>query len=214
MKYVLFDLDGTLTEPYEGISKSILYALDYYGIAHPSESVLRSCIGPPLYGSFQTLFGMSVEQSYEAVDKFRERYHELGWQENALLEGAEECLRALKSAGKILAVATGKPTVFAKKILEKFGVLSLFSAVVGSELDGTMTKKEEEIEEAMRLIGATAEECVMVGDRKFDVLGARLCGMDCVGLHMGYAEEGELEEAGAIAVFDRFAPLKEYLLSL
>lgn len=213
MKYLFFDLDGTLTDPYEGITKSALYAIDYFGYPRPEESVLRTCIGPPLYGWFQTVFSMTEEESVRAVEKFRERYHEVGWKENALLPGVKEGLFVLKKAGKTLAVATGKPTPFAKKILEFFGVAECFSAVVGSELDGTRITKEEELSCAMQQVGARREESVMIGDRKYDILGAHALGVTAFGVEIGYAEQGELENAGADLIFQDFPSLTEYLLT-
>lgn len=212
MKYLFFDLDGTLTDPYEGITKSALYAIDYFGYPRPEERVLRTCIGPPLYAWFQSVFGMTQEQSVQAVEKFRERYHAVGWKENALLPGVKEGLFALKRAGKILAVATGKPTPFAEKILQLFGVAECFSIVVGSELDGSRITKEEELSCAMQAVGATKEESVMIGDRKYDVEGARAVGIKAIGAEIGYAEKGELESAGADVIFSDFPSLVQYLL--
>ncbi len=212
MEFLFFDLDGTLTEPYEGISKSILYALSRFGLPDPGEEALRACIGPPLYDSFEHRFGLGKEGSLEAVRLFRERYHDVGWQENALLPGAAEALRTLSAAGKKLAVATGKPTLFAERILRKFGVFGCFSAVVGSNLDGTMTEKKEELGEAMRRLCAPREQSAMIGDRKYDVEGAHALGVFAAGVTFGYAEEGELEAAGADAVFASFPALTAYFL--
>ncbi len=212
MKYLFFDLDGTLTEPYEGITKSVIYALASYGIPRPDETTLRACIGPPLYAYFSDCFGMSAEESVRAVEKFRERYHAIGWKENALIAGVAESLERLAASGKILAVATGKPTVFAEKILSRFKIRSLFSAVVGSGLDGSLTEKREELARAMELVGAPAGESAMIGDRKFDVEGGRACGVFTAGVRCGYAEEGELERAGADVIFDDFRQLTEYFL--
>jgi len=212
MQYLFFDLDGTLTDSYEGISKSICYALDAFGLPRPDEAILRACVGPPLYGSFERYFHMSKADAVRAVDKFRERYHETGWRENALISGAKECVTALKAAGKTLAVATGKPTEFARKILDKFDILQYFSAVVGSNLDGTRTDKAEEILVAMKLVGAAKEQSAMIGDRNYDIVGGKQAGIFTVGLDVGYAEEGELTGADPDVLFGDYPSLTRFLL--
>lgn len=212
MTYLIFDLDGTLTEPFEGISKSILYALEKSGYPPCDEVTLRECIGPPLFYSFTRIFGMSEEMANRAVLYYRERYHTLGWRENALLPHVKEGLEKLHEAGYVLAVATGKPTLFAERILFHFGVRKYLATVVGSELDGSLGKKVEEINEVLFRLNADKGECLMIGDRKYDIEGAKQAEIASAGLYCGYAEEGELEKAGADRVFPDFPSLVEALL--
>ena len=212
MRYLFFDLDGTLTEPYEGISKSFIYALKACGKKQPTVRELRLCIGPPLYDSFVNLFGMDDGEAKFAVQKYRERYHAVGWQENELVPGAEECLRALSACGKTLAVATSKPKVFAERILQSFGLDKYITYVAGCGLDGSLNTKAEVIAHAMQVLGASAGECAMIGDRKYDVEGARSCGIFSVGVRTGYAEKDELEKAGADVILDTLDGVKEYFL--
>lgn len=196
-KYILFDLDGTLTNPEEGITKCVQYALSKFGIDAPLSS-LRCYIGPPLHWSFNEFHGIDPDKAKTAVAYYRERYTDIGIFENELIHGFEDTLRILKENGHILAVSTSKPTVFAKRILEKYKVIQYFDEVVGSEMDGSRTEKNEVIEYTLKCLGITGNDSViMVGDRKFDVEGAAEFGIPTIGVTFGFAEEGELEEAGA-----------------
>ncbi len=214
---LLFDLDGTLTNPKEGITKSAQYALDYYGIHVGDLDKLTCFIGPPLQESFQEFYGFSKEKAWEATLKFRERYGTVGLWENEIFPGMAGMLKRLKEAGKRLAVATSKPEPLAEKILDKFQILEYFEVVSGSELEGGRITKSEVIGEALRRLGRKPDDCrdiLMVGDRKHDVEGAAVFGMDCLGVSFGFAEEGELEAAGAIDTADTVEELTEKLLHL
>ncbi len=216
-RILLFDLDGTLTNPKEGITKSAQYALDYYGIHVEDLDKLTCFIGPPLQESFQEFYGFSKEKAWEATLKFRERYGTVGLWENEIFPGMAGMLKKLKEAGKRLAVATSKPEPLAEKILDKFQISEYFEVVSGSELEGGRITKSEVIEEALRRLGRKPDDCrdiLMVGDRKHDVEGAAVFGMDCMGVSFGFAEEGELEEAGAIDTADTVEELTEKLLRL
>ena len=213
MNYLFFDLDGTLTEPYDGISRSFIYALEACGKPRPSERELRLCIGPPLYDSFTGLFGMTGEEAKYAIQKYRERYHVVGWTENELIPGAEECLRALSACGKTLALATSKPKVFAERILRSFSLDGYFTYIAGCGLDGSLNTKAEVLAHAMRELGAPPQDCAMIGDRKYDTEGAKACGVFSVGVRTGYAEAGELEEAGTDVILPSLGAVKEYFLS-
>lgn len=212
--YILFDLDGTLTDPKEGITRCVQYALKSFGIEVEDLDQLVCFIGPPLRESFQKYYGMSEEEAQSATEKYRERFSTVGKFENGVIPGIVPMLEKLKAAGKIMAVATSKPWVFAEQILKKYELDSYFSVVVGSELDGTRDAKDEVILETLKRLGLEkgTEKAIMVGDRKHDILGARKCGMDGIGVEFGYAEEGELQEAGAIAVADTAESLQEMLL--
>lgn len=208
MKYLIFDLDGTLTQPYEGITKSIIHALKTCGKEEPPEELLRECIGPPLEYSFSHIFGMNREETAVAVKAYRERYRKVCAEENALMPYVKEGLRRLSERGYIMAIATGKPTVFAEEIVKKFEIAEYFVALSGSGLDGSNSTKREEILGALEAVGEVSMgECCMIGDRKYDIEGGRSLGMHTAGLRFGYAAEGELEAAGAEMIFDDFEKL-------
>ena len=213
-KWFLFDLDGTLTDNSVGIMKSARFALEHMGVPNAEESTLRRFIGPPLHLSFMEFYGFSEEKAFEAVEQYRVRYREKGVYENELFPGMDETLRALKSAGAGLCVATSKPTVFTEIILKQHGVYDLFDHVVGSNLDGTLTDKTEVIREVLRRIGENRGEAYMVGDRSFDIIGAKNCALKSVGVYFGFADPGELEEAGADYIADTVEELKTTLMGL
>ena len=218
-QYCLFDLDGTLTDPREGITKSVQYALAKQGIDEPDITKLEFFIGPPLRDSFMSAYGMSKENAEESVAFYRERFAPIGVLENKVYEGIPELLAALSKAGVTNAIASSKPTVFIHQILEHFGIKQYFDVIVGSELDGTRGTKEEVVEEALRQLGilemADAEKkraCAMIGDRKFDIQGAKAHGLTGIGVGFGFAEEGELEAEGADYVAETVERLQELLL--
>ena len=212
--HLLFDLDGTLTDPKEGITRCVQYALKSFGITEENQDNLLCFIGPPLRESFQKYYGMSEKDSEKAVEKYRERFSAVGKFENSAFPGIISMLKELKAAGKIMAVSTSKPFVFAKQILKKYELDPYFSVVVGSELDGTRDAKEEVIMETLNQLGLEkgTRQAVMIGDRKHDILGAKKCGLDGIGVRFGYAEEGELEKAGAIAIADTVEDLQKMLI--
>lgn len=214
-KYLLFDLDGTLTDPKEGITRCVQYALQSFGIEVKSLDELICFIGPPLRESFQNFYGMSEADAEKAVEKYRERFSAVGKFENSVLHGIIPMLKKLKEAGKIMALSTSKPWVFAEQILKKYELDSYFSVVVGSELDGTRDEKQEVILETLKRFGLEkgSKEAVMIGDRRHDILGAKKCGLDGIGVRFGYAEEGELEKAGAVMIADTVEELQRMLLS-
>ncbi len=210
---ILFDLDGTLTDPKEGITNCVRYALESFGIHEEDMSVLLRFIGPPLADMFMEAYGFSKEKALTAVEKYRERFRDVGLFENSLLDGAEELLSALCSDGKKLALATSKPFVFAKRIIEKYGIDKYFDYAVGAELDGTRGYKDEVIREVLHVSGVEdLSKVVMVGDRKQDIHGAKKCGIASIGVRCGYAEENELEQAGADYIFENLAELQKFLL--
>lgn len=211
---VLFDLDGTLTDSQEGIINCIYHALDGLGIEAPDISVLKKFLGPPLSVSFRETIGLDDDTADKAVKLYRERYSTVGLFENKPYEGISGMLERLKNAGLRLAVATSKPEPFSVRILEKFGLDGYFETVTGSGLDGSLDTKAEVIEETLRRLGFTdRSRAVMVGDRKHDILGARAAGLGCIGVGWGFAEPGELEENGALAVVPDLGALEELLLT-
>ena len=211
-KYILFDLDGTLTRSHYGIFNCFRYALKKMGITEePTEEILRKCVGPSLEYSFENYFHMSKEDAVTATAKYRERYKDIGLWENEPMDGALSCLQALKKAGYILALSTSKPKIFADQIVGKFGFSPYFSAQVGCGLDGSFPTKASVIAETMRQLSAKNTECLMVGDRFHDAEGAAENGVDCALLKVGYAEEGEIENAHPKYAFADFAELTAFL---
>lgn len=213
-QYLLFDLDGTLTDPFEGITKSVRYALNAFGIVDEPLEKLKKFIGPPLKESFMEFYGFSEEDATKAVEKYRERFSVTGIFENRLYDGIPEMLQNLKASGYVLAIASSKPTVFVEQILEHFHIKNDFDNVTGSFLDGRRTKKSEVIEAVVADLGISDRgKALMIGDRYHDVEGAKEAGMDCVGVAFGYGGRQELEAAGAVAVVDSVEALREWLLA-
>ena len=206
---LLFDLDGTLTDPKEGITKCVQYALAACGITVDSLDELECFIGPPLLDSFMEFYGLSKEKAEFALAKYRERFSDVGIFENRLFDGASKLLSDLAKSGKTIALATSKPEVFAVRILDHFDIINYFDVVCGSELDGTRVKKAEVIKEALlRLKNPNLDKTVMIGDRKHDIIGAKECGVRSIGLKLGYAQQNELEDAGADFIANDFTQLK------
>ena len=210
-QYLLFDLDGTLTDPMVGITSSVQYALEKFGIHVRYLKELIPFIGPPLAESFQKFYGFSKEDAEKAIQYYREYYTPKGIFENEVYEGIPEMLAHLTEAGFTLLVATSKPTVFARKVLKHFGMEDYFSFVGGSELDGSRTKKAEVISYILKTCGIEAKEAIMIGDRRHDIEGGKACGLESVGVLYGYGMEQELTEAGADHIIRTVAELEDYL---
>lgn len=201
---ILFDLDGTLTDSGSGITKCVQYALNYMGKPEKDLDKLRCFVGPPLHEQFMSYCGFTSEEAETAVEQYRERYATLGIYENSVYDRIPEVLQLLKDNGKVLGVASSKPVIFVEEVLSYFHLREFFSVVVGSELDGTRTAKDEVIEEALERLGYEEhrERVLMVGDREHDVAGAQKCGIQCVGVAYGYGGREELEAAGAAYIAD------------
>lgn len=212
-KYMLFDLDGTLTDPQEGITNSVAYALEQYGIHVEDRSSLNKFIGPPLKDSFMEYYGFAEDRAEEAVWKYREYFNEDGIFENKVYPGIPQMLQRLNDQGKILIVATSKPTVYAKRILKRFELSQYFADVQGSEMDGRRTKKEEVISYALEQNQITDNaQAVMIGDREHDIIGAKKCGLDSIGVLFGYGSREELEGCGAGQIVDTVQMLEDLLI--
>lgn len=209
---VLFDLDGTLTDPEEGITRSFQYALHHFGIEEKDPVKLRQVIGPPLLESFTKLFGFSQIDALLAIDVYREYFTQTGIYENRLYPGIEDMLKELQKAGKHLLVATSKPTVFANRILEHFNIRQYFTFVAGSELNGARTAKAEVIQWALENSGTNPKKAVMVGDRKHDIIGAVETNVDTIAVLYGYGSREELKEAGALYFAETPRQVAEYIL--
>ncbi|MBR2667089.1 MAG: HAD hydrolase-like protein [Oscillospiraceae bacterium] len=198
MRYdtILFDLDGTLTDPADGICRSIKYALEKAGLPVEPKEAYHKWIGPPLADSFQRFAHVSPEQAETLVQSYRERFSVTGMFENEVYPGIPELLETLCGAGCRLLVATSKPTVFARQILDHFGLLPRFLLVSGTSLKGRSASKEEVIETALLDAGITdRRRCVMVGDRFYDTEAAARCGLDSIGVLYGYGSPEELKNA-------------------
>lgn len=213
-KHIMFDLDGTLTDPMLGITKSVRYALERFGIEVADLRDLIPFIGPPLTDSFEKYYDMTHEQAVEAVEIYREYYAPTGIFENSVYPGIPEMLEKLSAAGAKLYVATSKPQVFAEQILEHYGIREPFAYICGSELDGERVKKADVIRFLLDRYKIAPEEAVMVGDRHHDIDGARACGVASLGVLFGYGSEEELESAGAGHIVSSVEEMEEYLLEL
>ena len=209
---ILFDLDGTLTDPKEGITKSFRFALEKLGYPEEDLDELEKVIGPPLWDSFQDYYGMTREQADLGVQYYRERYRDVGKFENILIEGIPELLWELKAAGKQLALATSKPTVYSIEILQHFEIDQPFDQMIGSNLDGTRINKDEIIQHVLSLFDIPAENIVMIGDRKHDIIGAKAHGIDSIGVLFGYGSRQEFEQHGATIIVETVDELKQVLL--
>lgn len=195
---VLFDLDGTLTDPAVGITNSVMHALKKYGITVEDRRELYKFIGPPLHESFEKFYGFSREEALQAVEYYREYYRDKGIYENAVYDGIEEMLKSLYESGKKIILATSKPEVFAKEILRYFNLEKYFYYSAGANLDGSRTNKAEVIKYALKEGEVTDKSTVvMVGDREHDIIGANKNGIDSIGVLFGYGNRNELETAGA-----------------
>ena len=213
-KYILFDLDGTITDPFEGISKSIVYALESFGIRVEDTGELVSFIGPPLFDQFKAYCGFDDGQAEQAVKKYRERYAEIGWKECTLADGTEELLRELKARGKVLAVATSKPECFAVPILKHFSIDKYFDFIGGAELDSKgRNSKDAVIEYVLEKLGVVDRgEAVIVGDRFHDIEGAKKTGICSVGILSGYGSREEFEEHNADHIAEDMKDVLKFLL--
>ena len=195
---LLFDLDGTLTDPFEGIANSVVYALGKFGIPVADRSALKAFIGPPLFESFTSLCGMNERDARQAIAYFREYFESVGLYENAVYPAVPAVLESLRTRGFRLAVATSKPEPFARRILEHFSLSQYFTLVAGATIDETRVKKADVIAYALaQLEGAHA---AMIGDREHDIFGAKANGLYAVGVLYGFGSREELERAGADAI--------------
>lgn len=197
-KYILFDLDGTLTDPGLGITNSVMHALRRWGREVPDRSELYKFIGPPLHESFRKYFGFSEEDSVKSVEYYREHFATKGLYENEVYNGVRELLKALKNSKKTIILATSKPEKFALEILRHFELLEYFDFVAGATMDSSRVDKSDVIKYALESAEISDfSECVMIGDREHDINGAKQFSIDGIGVLYGYGSEEELKAAGA-----------------
>ena len=208
-KTVLFDLDGTLTDSGEGIINSALPALEHFGLPIPSREEMRVFVGPPLHETFQR-FGVPADKTEEAIRVYRSRYIPTGMFENTPYPGIKELLETLKKENYTLYVATSKPEEMSVTILERFGLAPYFDRICGASIDSSRSTKDAVIAYLLAQRGAK-EDMVMVGDTKYDVLGAKAHGIPAIGVSWGYGSADEMEEAGAIGIADTMEQLLELI---
>ena len=211
---ILFDLDGTISDSSGGITSCVQYALEFYGIKENNMDILRTFIGPPLAYSFKKNYGLSDEQIKEATVKYRERYEPEGVYDNELYPGIEELLIKLKKAGKTVCVATSKPEDTAETVLKYFDIYDYFDYVVGADRKGQRQSKEQVIEELFKRAGINEEnksEVVMVGDTRYDIIGAGKMGVDSIGVGYGFGDVDEMRSLGATYIVDTVSELDSFL---
>ena len=215
-RFIFWDLDGTLMDTYEGVSKSVQYALDFYGIHIEGEENLRKFIGPPLRESFPGIAGLPEQYVEEAVARYRERYNPVGIFECKPFPGVEKVLADFRKAGKIQVVSSSKPEGMCRRILDKYNMSGWFEEIVGASEDGRIDTKAEVLQEAFRRLerkdpAFLPENTVLIGDTRFDAEGAERMGIDCIGVSYGFGTEKELLEHGVLAVADKPEELEKFL---
>lgn len=212
-KVILFDLDGTLSDPKVGITKSVQYALHKMGFNETDMDKLECFIGPPLQVSFAEYYNFDKVQTQQAIDLYRERFKVKGMFENELYSNIPLLLNSLKETGFILVVATSKPTVFAEQILEHFNIEKYFELIVGSNLDGTRASKTEVIQYILDKYNEyKLDDFIMIGDRKHDIMGANNTGIDSIGVTYGYGLFEELSHSNPTHIVENVNQLKDILI--
>lgn len=212
IKAVLFDLDGTIIDSEEGITKCVQYALRAFGIDEPDLNNLKCFIGPPLEPMFMERYGMTHDEAWAAVDKYRERFDVKGIFECTLYDGVKEAIRRLYEKGYYIALASSKPEPACRRIIEHFGMEKYFHEIVGSTLDGSISSKDEVLEELVtRVPHISRDEMCLIGDTKYDSIGAQKCGIRSIGITYGFGSAYELIAAGAEAAFDTIEGVEEYI---
>jgi phosphoglycolate phosphatase len=206
---ILFDLDGTLTDPREGITRSVQFALARLGIDEPDLRALEHFIGPPLLQCFMHSYELDEATAWQAVAHYRERFAEVGLYENRVFAGVDPLLQLLQAQGRRLYIATSKPTVFAEQIARHFDFARHFKLIYGSELDGTRTDKVELIRHLLEQEGLSAADCLMIGDRKHDLIGARRNGLDAAAVGYGFGSAEELHAEAPTYHFHSLAELHQ-----
>lgn len=213
-KYVIFDLDGTIADPKVGITTCAKFALKEMGYESKAEQDLTWMIGPPLLNTFMKIAGCDEVEGKRLIDKYRERYRVSGVHENTLYPDIENLLKHLKDVGKILAIASSKPTLFVEQILDDFNLREYFDVVQGSDMAGKYVEKEDVLKITLSELGiaenANLSQAIMIGDRKFDILAAKKLGLKSIAVTYGYAVEGEWNNLKA----DAFVSSPSEMISL
>lgn len=211
-KYIFWDMDGTIINSYPGIMESFDYALAHFGMIETDMDKRRQVIGPPLRVTFSALWGMDKEQTEVAVAKYREHYNAGAMFNCSVYDGVEVAMDAFRKAGYIQVITTSKPEHMCKQILGKFDLVVKMDEIVGASLDGRIDTKEQVLEEAFRRLGdPDPSQIVLIGDTKYDAIGAKSVGIDCIGITYGFGTQQELEAHGAIQIFDTINEVMTYL---
>lgn len=211
-RYILFDLDGTLTDSGSGIANSVIYMLKHFGIEVEDRDSLRAWMGPPLADSMQLFYGFDREKALLGVEKYREYFNDRGMYENLVYAGVPKMLAALKEQGYGIYMATSKPETAARKIAEYFDLAGYFDYIGGASDDDSRVKKGDVIRYVLETAGITDKDAaVMVGDREHDVLGAKQNGLETIGVLYGYGSQKELQDAGAEWILDSVEALEQFL---
>ena len=209
---IIFDLDGTLSESGEGITKSVQYMLEKLGIIEPDLKKLECFIGPPLHISLMELYGLDLDTAWKGVSYYRERFVEKGIYENQPYNGVVKMLKKLKDAGKTLAIATSKPQPQTDVIIKRYGFDEILDCVIGPDLKSKTTTKADVVSFVIDRLGCDKSRTVMVGDKHHDIDGAKANGIKSIGVLYGYGSRQELEESGADIIVDSVAELEKLLL--
>ena len=215
MKNILFDLDGTISNSKEGITKCVQYALQSFDIYEENLSKLESFIGPPLVDSFMKYYNFSETKAKEATKKYRQRYSEIGVHEAEIYPNVEECLIELKNRNFFIGLASSKPEDFCKTVLKDFNIIQYFDDIVGATLDGKISSKKDVLEEVFsRNNNLKKEDSLLIGDTIYDILGAKYIGIPCIGVSYGFGKVEEMKKAGATTIIDDILELVDLLKSL
>jgi len=214
LRNILFDLDGTIIDPKEGIINSIIYSLDKMGLEEKETEQLRKFIGPPLVDSYIKYYNLNIEQANKAVSFYREYYSKKGIYQNGLYDNVKEMLLELKDLGYNLFIATSKPTFFAGKIIDFYGINHLFEEVIGSNLDNTRKDKFEIIKFILHKYNLEKSQTIMIGDTKFDIVGAKKNNIKAIGVTYGYGTQRELEKEEAEFIIENIKELNTLILKL
>ena len=209
---IAFDLDGTLSDPSHGLIASFVYALKKLGINYGTPEHLKRFIGPPIYEAWQEEFGFTPEESANALLIFREYYQVYGWWDNVLYPGVPEMLKELKEAGKTIVLATSKPEIFAKKILNLYDIAKYFDFIGGAATDKVRDRKHEVLEYSLNAVNADRTRAILVGDRIYDAEGARVCGIDSMGVLYGHGSREEISSAPFKFVAENVEDINKILL--
>lgn len=210
---IAFDLDGTLTNPERGLIASFVYAFKKMGVDYGQKSELKRFIGPPIYEEWQRCFGFTPEESSKALLIFREYYSVYGWWDNEIYPGVKEMLEKLKNAGKKIILATSKPEIFAKKVLELFDISKYFDFIGGASTDKTRDKKSEVLEYSLASVGVSDKsKAILVGDRVYDSEGAIACGIDSLGVLYAHGSDSEVRSAGFTYVVNNVEDIAALLI--
>lgn len=212
--HLLFDLDGTLSDPKEGITRSVQYALKHFGIEVEDLDTLEPFIGPPLQDSFRDFYNFSPEKADEACDQYHDYFIREGWYQNELYPDIIPLLDDLRSAGATLYVATSKPEPLAKRILKHFGIDNRFKYIAGDTMERTRSAKSDVLRHLLQFAHITDKNsCAMIGDRRFDIEGASSVGISSIGILYGYGDAPELIHAGATHIVSSIEALRNFLLA-